>query len=142
MTSNFEASKIDLNWTEVVDFTVPEDMELLKVNEQEARWVRIRLQSGAYGFKQTITFKTGAAGETSNTFTYVAAQPPALSTFAIGYTWQCGPFHLERVFTYNDFNYADRTEEAIWPGITFALFARVADVTPALYLWLRQEASG
>jgi len=135
VTSNFEASKIDLNRTEVVDFTVPEDMELLKVNEQEARWVRIRLQSGAYGFKQTITFKTGAVGnETSNTFTYVAVQPPALSTFAIGYTWQHGPFHPERVFTYNDFNYADRTEEAIWPGITFAPFARVADVTPALYL--------
>ena len=135
VTSNFDGSALDLNRTEVVDFTVPEDMELLKVNEAEARWIRVRLQSGSYGFKQTISFKTDVAGKPpENTFTYVAAQPPALAAFAIGYTWQYGPFHPDRVFAYNDFTYKDRTEEAIWPGTTFPPFERVADVTPALYL--------
>ncbi len=135
VTSNVAGSRRDLDRTEVVDFTVPEDMELRTVNEQEARWVRVRLQSGSYGFKQTIAFKTDAAAKSpDNTFTYVAAQPPALAAFAIGYTWQYGPFHPERVLAYNDFAYADRTEEAIWPGTTFPPFARVADATPALYL--------
>jgi hypothetical protein len=136
--SNFAGSQLDLNRTEVIDFTVPIDMEPVKVNDKEERWVRVRLQSGSYGFKQTIAFKTDAvppAGTgTSNTFTYVAAQPPVLAAFAIGYTWQYGPFHAERVFAYNDFAYKDRTSEAMWPGTTFPPFERVADLTPALYL--------
>jgi uncharacterized phage protein gp47/JayE len=140
IVSNFSDSALDLNRTEVLDFTVPIDMELLTVNGQEARWVRARLQRGSYGFKQTINFKTDAAtvaaggAGNDNRFTYVAAQPPVLSAFAIGYTWQYGPFHADRVLTYNDFHYDDRTEEAKWPGITFTPFDRVADVTPTLYL--------
>jgi len=133
VTSNFADSRLDLDRTEVVEFTIPVDMAPVKVNQQEARWVRVRLQSGSYGFKKTITFKTGATGG-DNTFTYVAAQPPVLASFAIGYTWQHGPFHAERVLAYNDFAYADRTAEAMWPGTTFAPFARVRDLTPALYL--------
>jgi hypothetical protein len=135
VTSNFADSKLDLDRTEVVDFTLPVDMTPLKVNEQEARWVRVRLQSGSYGFKQTITFKTDVAGGSNgSTFTYVAAQPPVLASFAIGYTWQYGPFHAERVLAYNDFAHVERTSEAMWPGNTFAPFERVADLTPALYL--------
>lgn len=137
VTSNFAGSQIDLDRTEVIDFTVPEDMELLKVNDQEARWVRVRLQSGSYGFKQQISFKTDTTvvgAPTSNTFTYVAAQPPVLASFRIGYTWQYGPFHPERVLAYNDFHYDDRTEAAMWPGTTFAPFERIADLTPAIYL--------
>jgi uncharacterized phage protein gp47/JayE len=129
--SNYAPPKLDLNATEVIDFTVPVDMELAKVNEHEARWVRVRLQSGSYGFKRTITFDTGT---TDNTFTYVAAQPPVLASFLIGYTWQYGPFNVERVLAYNDFRYVERTEEAMWPGTTFTPFERVSDVTPALYL--------
>jgi hypothetical protein len=113
-------------------------MELRTVNDQEARWVRVRLQSGSYGFKQSIAFKTDATPPTSK-FTYVAAQPPALASFLIGYTWQHGPFHAERVLAYNDFHYDDRTAAAIWPGVTFAPFERVADVTPALYLGLDKK---
>jgi hypothetical protein len=135
VTSNFTGSQLDLNRTEVIDFTVPIDMEPVKVNDKEERWVRVRLQSGSYGFKQTIAFKTDtAAAGASNSFTYVAAQPPVLGAFAIGYTWQYGPFHAERVFAYNDFAYTDRTSEAMWPGTTFPPFERVADLTPALYL--------
>ncbi|CAN7511967.1 putative baseplate assembly protein [Variovorax sp. LjRoot84] len=136
VSSNFVGSQLDLNRTEVIDFTVPIDMEPVKVNDKEERWVRVRLQSGSYGFKQTIAFKTDApppAGPNS-TFTYVAAQPPVLAAFAIGYTWQHGPFHAERVFAYNDFAYRERTSEAMWPGTTFAPFERVADLTPTLYL--------
>lgn len=133
VTSNVQGSQRDFDRTEVLDFTVPEDMELLTVNQQEARWIRVRLQSGSYGFKHTLPFKTSAGVPDSN-FTYVAAQPPALAAFAIGYTWQYGPFHADRVLAYNDFAYTDRTEEAIWPGRTFPPFAPVADVTPTLYL--------
>src|SRR5207244_2890335 len=87
--------------------------------------------SGTYGFKKNVPFSTGS---TNPTFTYLVVQPPVLAAFRVGYTWQYGPFHLDRVTTYNDFRYRDATEAAMWPGTTFRPFDRVADVTPALYL--------
>lgn len=129
--SSDPTSQLDLNRTEVVDFTVPIDMLPVIVNNVEARWVRVRLQSGTYGFKEEVHFSTGLA---DSRFTYVVAQPPVLAAFRIGYTWQYGPFFPEQTITYNDFQYRDRTEEAIWPGITFLPFERVRDVTPVLYL--------
>jgi uncharacterized phage protein gp47/JayE len=150
VTSNFAGSKLDLDRTEVLAFTVPLDMETVSVNDQQARWVRVRLHSGAYGVRQTVTFKTDSApaatgtifGTTVSTiatvstssFTYIVTRPPVLASFAIGYTWQYGPFHAERVLAWNDFAYADRTDEAMWPGSTFAPFDRVTDLTPALYM--------
>ena len=135
VNSNFGDSKLDLDRTEVIDFTVPIDMVPVTINQQQARWVRVRLQSGSFGFKQTINFNTSAATVgSSNTFTYVVAQPPVLAAFTIGYTWQYGPFHAERVLACNDFHYVDRSSEAMWPGNTFPPFERVGDLTPALYV--------
>lgn len=137
VTSNFTGSKLDLNRTELIEFTVPIDMMLTKVADQEALWVRARLQSGTYGFRQEVEFATGntSSVSTSNSrFTYLVTQPPVLASFLIGYTWQYGPFHPTQTLTYNDFTYTDRTEAAIWPGTTFPPYERVTDVTPALYL--------
>jgi hypothetical protein len=92
--------------------------------------MRVRLISGSFGFKQTVTW--GPSNE--NKFTYVVPQPPAIAKFCLGYTWQHGPFHAEHVLTYNDFQYADRTEEAKWPGRTFQPYTLIGDATPALYL--------
>lgn len=122
-------------------FRVPDDVAVTKVNEQEDLWVRARLASGGFGFTAAVNFKTlDAAGhEQDNTMTYVVPQPPALAQFRLGYAWEYGPFPAERVLTYNDFQYADRTEEAKWPGLTFAPFAQVSGSTPALYLGFDQK---
>jgi hypothetical protein len=112
-------------------FRVPDDVAVSKVNDQEGRWIRARLHNGGYGILATATFKTGNG---DNTMTFVVPQPPALSQFRLGYTWEYGPFPAERLLTYNDFQYLDRTEEAKWPGRTFAPFATVSGLTPALYL--------
>jgi len=137
VASTFAVSTLDLDRTEVIGFTVPIDMVPVAVNGQEARWVRVRLQSGSYGFKQEVAFNTGQTvgltGKESK-FTYLVTQPPVLASFRVGYTWQYGPFHPEQVTTYNDFRYQDQTEAASWPGATFRPFERVADVTPAVYL--------
>jgi hypothetical protein len=113
-------------------FTVPEDMAPVKINDQEARWMRARLESGGYGFTAEITWLDAARNP--NKFIYVVPQPPALRDFRLGYTWQYGPFNPERVLTYNDFQYEDRSYEAIWPGVVFQPFRFVSDLTPTLYL--------
>jgi uncharacterized phage protein gp47/JayE len=116
----------------VIELTVPDDLERIKVNDQEGLWMRVRLVSGGFGFKQKVTWLD--ARQNTNEFTYVITQPPALSDFRLGYTWQYGPFHPEMLLTSNDFQFEDRTYEARWPGSTFLPFRRVNDVTPALYL--------
>lgn len=126
-------NKSDFEYGDVFEFNIPEDMTPSKVNDEEARWVRARLESGGYGFTAKVAWSDATSG-TPNEFTYVIPQPPALADFRLCYAWQYGPFHPERVLTYNDFQYEDHTDEAKWPGRTFQPFKPVSDVTPALYL--------
>ncbi|MCG5212174.1 putative baseplate assembly protein [Streptosporangium sp. KLBMP 9127] len=118
-----------------VRITVPADMEPTAVAGVEARWMRVRLVSGGFGVKRVVTWTdTGTGTPVSNTFTYVVSRPPALSAFKLGYTWTSGPVFPDRVLTYNDFQYTDRTYEAVWPGRVLRPFTPSADLTPALYL--------
>ncbi|HEV8239273.1 MAG TPA: putative baseplate assembly protein [Thermoanaerobaculia bacterium] len=112
-------------------FRVPDDVAATKVNDQEGLWLRARLATDNYAILATATFQTGNG---TNTMTYVVPQPPVLAELRLGYAWEYGPFPAERVLTYNDFAYADRSEEARWPGLVFAPFAQVSGSTPALYL--------
>jgi hypothetical protein len=124
---------LDLNDSGYVMLTVPKDMEKTTVNGQEALWMRVRLISGGYGFTQDIPIQAGGA------FTIIVPQPPALSDFRLGYSWTDGPYRPDTVFTYNDFQYHDRTEEAKWEGQTFQPFTPPGDTTPALYLGFNQK---
>ncbi len=121
----------DLTESGEIEFTVPPDFAIRKIEGTEGYWIRARLVSGAYGFTQEVSWEDGT---TTNTFTYVIPQPPALADFRISYTWELGPFHAEHVLAYNDFAFADRTEQAQWPGDPFQPFHHVADTLPALYL--------
>jgi len=121
--------------TGTVTLTVPGDLQPTTVADVEARWMRVRLVSGGFGFKKEVTWTdTGSGTNVTNKFTYVVSQPPAISSLRLGYAWTFGPFAPERVLTFNDFQYTDRTDEAVWPGRTFQPFTPPADVTPALYL--------
>ncbi len=108
---------------------VPVDMEKTKVNGEEALWMRVRLLSGGYGFKNSIL-----GLRSTRPFNFIVTQPPALAKFLLGYTWQYGPFNAEHVLTFNDFAYEDRTDEARLSGETFRPFAPISDRTPALYM--------
>jgi hypothetical protein len=117
--------------TGVLDFSVPIDMAPTKVNGQDGLWMRARIVSGTFGFQQKVSW---SSANVTNYFTYVVVRPPALAAFGLGYEWQYGPFPAERVFTYNDFRYTDRTYEARWPGVTFPPYETLGDITPAVYL--------
>ena len=116
-----------------VVLTVPADMEPTTVAGVEGRWMRVRLVSGGFGFTQTVTWRNTGSTEDSS-LSFVVSTPPALTELKLGYSWTYGPFPPERVLTYNDFQYADRTDEAIWPGKVFRPFTPPPDLTPALYL--------
>ena len=113
---------------------MPADLSPATVADTEALWMRARLVSGGFGFTKTVPIAGATSGGGAGTFTFFVAQPPVLGDFRLGYTWQDGPHPPERVLTYNDFRFADHTEEAVWPGRTFQPFTPVSDSTPALYL--------
>ena len=55
---NFETS-------EIIDFTVPVDMEPVKVAGTDALWMRARLVSGGFGYTQEVTWQAGTAANIS-----------------------------------------------------------------------------
>jgi uncharacterized phage protein gp47/JayE len=123
-----EVSPRDFSGVGLIDgLVVPSDMAALDVNGEEAKWMRVRLLSGTYGFRKTI----GPAG---STFSFVVQQPPAVAKFLLGYTWQEGPVNPQYVLSYNDFRYEDNSEAAVLPGETFQPFKPVSDRTPTVYL--------
>lgn len=126
----------DFTTTEVIDLEVPHDLEPVALSGANALAMRARLVSGGFGFIQQVTFKTG---DKQASFNIVVTQPPVLAGMALGYTWQYGPFHPENVVTYNDFAYADHTDDAIWPGTSFLPFEFTRDATAAVYLGFDQK---
>ncbi|HET8782147.1 MAG TPA: putative baseplate assembly protein [Pyrinomonadaceae bacterium] len=131
---NTQVVKKDFTTTEILDFRVPIDLVPVSVNDDADLWMRARLVSGGYGFFQKMSFSAGTKPPDNNNFTVIVTQPPVLAAAALSYSWQFGPFHPERVITFNDFQYEDHTYEATWPGAFFQVYKRVADNTPAVYL--------
>jgi len=129
-STNTPSPSMDFTATEVIDFVVPNDMRSSKVNNDDGFWIRVRLVSGGYGFTTTITIPSG----TPSSVTFTQPQPPIVNRFCFGYSWVRGPEAFESVLTYNDFAYADQTDNARWPGNKFVLFQPTDEVPPALYL--------
>ena len=117
----------DLNQTEILSFTVPDDIAQTTVNGDKGTYIRARLISGGFGYNVSITSTTPNLTVTFNT-------PPALGDIRVGYTWQDGPYPPEHTLALNDFQFVDETETVLWPGNSFAPFQTPSDQTPALYL--------
>ncbi|HUS09300.1 MAG TPA: putative baseplate assembly protein [Pyrinomonadaceae bacterium] len=117
----------------VANLTIPFDMAQTEVNGEQGLWMRVRLLSGAYGFRNTLDVLSGKE------FAFVVPQPPSVAKFLLGYVWQQGPLNPEYVLTYNDFRYEDKTVAATLPGETFQPYKPVSDRTPTLYLGFNQK---
>ncbi len=126
----------DLTVPEILQVTVPNDIVSTKVNNEDGLWIRVRLVGGGYGLLQTITIPNA---DPAITVSYVQPTPPVLSGIRFGYSWVNGPYPFEQVFTCNDFQYADYTSNALFPGDPFAPFQAVSDVTPTVYLGFNQQ---
>jgi hypothetical protein len=114
---------------EIVRFVVPQDFRVTTVNNEPGLWMRARLVSGGYGYQQQISLPNPP-----QTINYVQPQPPSVAVLRMGYSWIQGPSALDNVFTLNDFQYQDHTDDARLPGRSFAPFAPISETNPALYL--------
>ena len=116
---------------DLITFTVPADARVTTVNKDSGFWMRARLAAGGYGVINTIVLPTGS---NPLSITYIQPQPPIVCVFRLGYSWTQGPYPVEQVLTYNDFQYEDHTQDALWPGNPFTPYRPVGDVTPTLFL--------
>jgi len=124
------AELIDFANGGTLTFTTPAGMEAVKVNNDDALWVRIRIASGGYYRTRTITW---TAGEEPNTIVVSETVPPALQDLSLEYTYESRQEGPQACITYNDFQWKDRSQEAFWRGTTFEPFEITADRMPAVY---------
>ncbi len=116
-----------------ISFTVPDNMEPVELNGVTARWVRARLVSGGYGLVRVVSWKDETSGRVA-VYPIVEHRSPTLERILLGYRWRSAEVVAEHVLAENDFRFTDYTATAASRGESFAPFARVADITPALYL--------
>lgn len=106
-------------WTELPSATGP-----TTVNGTESYWARFRVVSGAF-----VT-RTSVGGLDVDLFV-----PPMLSDLRIGYEYSLGTRQdATACVTYNDFEWADRSDQARGTGQPFEAFSAVTDRAPTLYL--------
>jgi hypothetical protein len=116
-----------------LSLTVPKGMAKTKVNDVEGLWMRIRVIQGTFGCKRTITWTDSESGQT-NTIVLTETTPPALAAFSLGYHYRSAQEAPQACLTYNDFQWADHSDDARWRGAAFEPFSMVQDRTPTLYL--------
>jgi hypothetical protein len=124
---------VNLQKSGQVSFVVRDDWEATQVNEVEGRWMRVRLASGSYGRLRLVSW-VDAQSKNVNFFPIIESRPPVLESFFLGYVYRSPRAAPEQCLTYNDFQWADRTDEAESEGMPFEPFVPVSDATPTLYL--------
>jgi hypothetical protein len=132
VSSESSDPRLDFEYSDIFDLTVPIDMSPVEVNDKEELWMRARLVRGGFGSRAEVSWDT-------NKFYFIITQPPVLADCRLGYAWEVGPFHAEHVLSFNDFSYEDNSEAARWPGSTFKPVKSVQDITPTLYLGFEKK---
>lgn len=111
-----------------VQFRRPKDMEVVEVNGETKRWVRVRIEKGDYGQPPEYALD----GDKWVTKDERPLRPPALR--AITFKYREDYKEVRFALTFNDFSYADVTEVARTEYTIFQPFTPKSDESPALYL--------
>lgn len=115
-----------------VHFTVPSHFVESTVAGTTARWVRVRLASGSYNTLRFVTWKDQVTNSVTS-MPLIQPRPPMLAGFYMGYDYISPVDPAEHCFTWNDWQWDDRTSAAHWGGSPFEMLFPMADRTPSLY---------
>jgi hypothetical protein len=141
-----DVASVLVNGTAAADFTAPDiygfvlpddDIPSSKLSGKDGRWVRARVAAGGYFAKRKISVPgppSGTPPTPSTTLTIIENHPPLLADVRLAYVYRSPRALPQRCLTFNDFAFEDHGADLSAPGLGFAAFRAVADVTPALYL--------
>jgi hypothetical protein len=116
-----------------ITFTVPPDIAPFTISGTTALGMRARLVAGSYNVLDVRSSTDPTSGQT-NFIPVIQPRPPALSAFAIGYTYRSPWLAPERSISWNDFVVESHTPTAANPVGNYAPYHPVADTLPAVYL--------
>jgi hypothetical protein len=111
-----------------VRFRRPKGMKKTEVKSVEAYWIRARVATGDFGQPGSYELE----GDTWVWKHERPLRPPALKELTIKFLED--DKKIQSVFTYNDFQWSDRTDLAATDGRRFQVFEPIVDENPALYV--------
>ncbi len=114
--------------TGTVSFRRPVDMEPVEIAGEEARWIRVRVESGDFGLAGNYTLDADKWVFKDDR----PLRPPAFRL--INFRYREDYKDLRHVLTLNDFQFADVTEEARSDYTIFQPFIPQTDDSPTIYL--------
>lgn len=111
-----------------ITFRRPRDMEMVELNGETHRWLRIRVEKGDYGEQGTYTLENDKWIFKDDR----ALRPPALRNLTFHYREDYRD--IRYVMTFNDFEFKDVTDVARTEYTIFQPFTPKPEESPALYL--------
>src|SRR5262245_6422009 len=111
-----------------VSFRRPKDMEVVDLNGDVRRWIRVRIEKGDYGEQGTYTLENDKWVFKDDR----PLRPPALKSMTFKYREDYRD--VRHVLAFNDFHYSDLTEVARTEFTIFQPFTPNADESPAMYV--------
>ena len=136
----FDIAPKDAHPTRRVSFNCPSDWQESAVNGVKKRWMRVRIADGNFG--NPLRYETQTTGTPPVTTTSVVGadlQAPVISRLAFSYSYLTNVETLDYCLSYNDFQFTDHTDDAVWPDRQFDPFWPVADDQPALHFGFDQR---
>jgi len=119
-----------------ISFNCPPDWQETEVNGLKNRWLRVRIKSGGYGLVVDVPVTPDGQG-TIPVMTNAVA--PVVSALRLSYSYITDPETLDHCLTRNEFQFQDRTDDALWPDRSFDPFWPLSDDRPALYFSFDQR---
>jgi hypothetical protein len=126
-----------VHWT-TIGFICPDDWTAAEVNGQSKHWLRFRIDSGNYGHPLRLKVDTSQTPPTV-TSEDATLTPPVVASINLQYTFLTNAGLVEHCLTYNDFVFADHSQDVRWPRSTFQPFTPVGDAEPAVHFGFSQQ---
>jgi hypothetical protein len=116
-----------------VSFRRPKDLEVVEVNGETKRWLRVRVEKGDYGEAGNYSLD----GERWVFKDDRPLRPPALRSITFRYREEYR--EVRHALAFNDFQFADITEISRTEYTIFQPFSPFVDESPAMYLGFQQR---
>jgi Baseplate J-like protein len=120
-----------------ISFICPDDWQATTVNGQSKHWLRMRIDGGNYGHPLQLSVDPGPPPTVVST--PATLMPPVVATVSLQYTFLTNSTVVQHCLTYNDFVFADHSEDLQWPRRSFQPFTPVGDLQPAIHFGFSQQ---
>lgn len=113
-----------------ISFNCPSDWQETLVNGAKNYWLRVRITKGS--FINVTKVPVGSSG-TATMPVITSATAPIVEKLTLSFTYITNPEKLEHCLSFNNFQFEDHTEDALWSHRNFDPFYPVSDLQPSLH---------